>query len=248
MLIFGPAAGPRISAVTWYPPSSARSLITFSPSTMSTAGSVMVEPTSPASLSTVRTSSTDALLCLPPQRTIAYTKNSLSLVPARRRIAASYERRGDRAADIARRSPAGPADRGRSQSPRPATASDHCPGQRRHANHREYQTMYRQSPAPGSGPALTAGNWPAESASLVLVSAGVARSGGPALRCADRLGLLRGVDFSASTDGMVAGSAADGSPPGASSPGRSTAPGSAAAGAATDGSAASAASLVAPSG
>src|SRR5262245_18215271 len=84
---------------------------------MSTAGSVMVEPTSPASLSTVRTSSTDALLCLPPQRTIAYTKNSLSLVPARRRIAASYERRGDRAADITRRSPAGPADRGRSQSP-----------------------------------------------------------------------------------------------------------------------------------
>src|SRR6266704_2664987 len=40
---------------------------------MSTAGSVTVEPTSPASLSTVRTSSTEALLCLPPQRTIAYT-------------------------------------------------------------------------------------------------------------------------------------------------------------------------------
>src|SRR5215469_8538009 len=74
MLIFGPAAGPRISAVTWYPPSSALSLITWPPSTMSTAGSVTVEPISPASLSTVRTSSTDALSCLPPQRTIAYTK------------------------------------------------------------------------------------------------------------------------------------------------------------------------------
>src|ERR1700761_9190133 len=82
MLILGPAAGPRISAVTSYPPSSARSLITCPPSTISTAGSVTVEPTSPASLSIVRTSSTDALSCLPPQRTIAYTKNSLLLVPA----------------------------------------------------------------------------------------------------------------------------------------------------------------------
>src|SRR5215472_8390420 len=164
---------------------------------MSTAGSVMVEPTPPASLSTVRTSSTDALLCLPPQRTIAYTKNSLSLVPARRRIATSYERRGDRAADITRRSPAGPADPSRSPWPRPP--SDHCLGQRRHASDKEYQTMTGQSPAPGSGPALTAGSWPVESASPALVSAGVARSGGPASRCADRLGLLRGVDFSVST-------------------------------------------------
>src|SRR5215475_7634376 len=48
---------------------------------MSTAGKVIVEPTSPTSLSTVRTSSTDALLCLPPQRTIAYTKE-LSLPDA----------------------------------------------------------------------------------------------------------------------------------------------------------------------
>jgi hypothetical protein len=37
-------------------------------------------------LSTVRTSSTDAFSCLPPQRTIAYTENSLSLVRARREI------------------------------------------------------------------------------------------------------------------------------------------------------------------
>jgi hypothetical protein len=34
----------------------------------------------------VRTSSTDAFSCLPPQRTIAYTENSLSLVRARREI------------------------------------------------------------------------------------------------------------------------------------------------------------------
>ena len=62
----------------------AGSLITLSSSTTSTAGSVTLEPTSPASLSTVRTSSTDAFSCLPPQRTIAYTENSLFLVRARR--------------------------------------------------------------------------------------------------------------------------------------------------------------------
>src|SRR5215831_8657549 len=51
--------------------------MTLPSSTSSTAGSVTLEPTSPASLSTVRTSSTDAFSCLPPQRTIAYTENSL---------------------------------------------------------------------------------------------------------------------------------------------------------------------------
>src|SRR5215472_17424652 len=60
--------------------------MTLPSSTRSTAGSVTLEPTSPASLSTVRTSSTDAFSCLPPQRTIAYTENSLSLVRARREI------------------------------------------------------------------------------------------------------------------------------------------------------------------
>src|SRR6266567_4845058 len=60
--------------------------MTWSSSTTSTAGSVRLEPTSPASLSTVRTSSTDAFSCLPPQRTIAYTVNSLSLMRARREI------------------------------------------------------------------------------------------------------------------------------------------------------------------
>src|SRR6266571_798120 len=86
MLILGPLAGPMISAVTWYLPSTAGSLMTLSSSTTSTAGSVRLDPTSPASLSTVRTSSTDAFSCLPPQRTIAYTVNSLSLMRARREI------------------------------------------------------------------------------------------------------------------------------------------------------------------
>src|SRR6516225_6448947 len=74
MLIFGPAAGPTTSAVTRYPPSSAGSLITDSPSTTSSAGSVMVAPSSSASLSMVSTSSRATFSCLPPQRTIAYTR------------------------------------------------------------------------------------------------------------------------------------------------------------------------------
>ena len=46
-------------------------------------GNVTLEPTSPASVSTVRTSSTAAFSCLPPQRTIAYTRElSLCLVRA----------------------------------------------------------------------------------------------------------------------------------------------------------------------
>src|SRR5215831_9982189 len=57
--------------------------MTLPSSTTSTAGSVTLEPTSPASVSTVRTSSTAALSCLPPQRTIAYTRElSLCLVRA----------------------------------------------------------------------------------------------------------------------------------------------------------------------
>src|SRR5215467_13865352 len=52
--------------------------MTLPSSTTSTAGSVTLEPISPASVSTVRTSSTAAFSCLPPQRTIAYTVNSLS--------------------------------------------------------------------------------------------------------------------------------------------------------------------------
>src|SRR4029077_6808945 len=57
--------------------------MTLPSSTTSTAGSVTLEPTSPASVSTVRTSSTAAFSCLPPQRTIAYTRDlSLCLVRA----------------------------------------------------------------------------------------------------------------------------------------------------------------------
>src|SRR5215472_3183761 len=57
--------------------------MTWPPSTTRTAGSITLEPTSPASVSTVRTSSTAAFSCLPPQRTIAYTRElSLCLVRA----------------------------------------------------------------------------------------------------------------------------------------------------------------------
>src|ERR1700722_460370 len=79
MLILGPLVAPRISAVISYRPSSAGSLMTLSSSTTRTAGSVTLDPTSPMSLSTVRTSSTDAFSCLPPQRTIAYTANTSPL-------------------------------------------------------------------------------------------------------------------------------------------------------------------------
>src|SRR5215471_9851303 len=48
--------------------------MTRSPSTTSRAGSVTLEPTSPGSLSTVTTSSSATFSCLPPQRTIAYTR------------------------------------------------------------------------------------------------------------------------------------------------------------------------------
>src|SRR3954449_2420344 len=75
MLILGPLVAPRISALTTYLDSSAAALTTLSPSTTSSAGNVTVEPTSPASLSTVSTSSTATFSCLPPQRTIAYTRN-----------------------------------------------------------------------------------------------------------------------------------------------------------------------------
>src|ERR1700741_1620559 len=57
--------------------------MTLPSSTTSSAASVTLEPTSPASVSTVRTSSTAAFSCLPPQRTIAYTRElSLCLVRA----------------------------------------------------------------------------------------------------------------------------------------------------------------------
>src|SRR6266699_3938195 len=57
--------------------------MTLPSSTTRTAGSVTLEPISPASVSTVRTSSTAAFSCLPPQRTIAYTRElSLCLVRA----------------------------------------------------------------------------------------------------------------------------------------------------------------------
>src|SRR5512135_675416 len=73
--------------------------MTLPSSTTSNADSVTVEPTSPASVSTVRTSSTAAFSCLPPQRTIAYTEElSLCLVRAHRTVPAATDqaRRGAR--------------------------------------------------------------------------------------------------------------------------------------------------------
>src|SRR6516165_2514780 len=63
--------------------------MTRSPSTTSRAGSVMLSPAAPSSLSMVTTSSRATFSCLPPQRTIAYTRElsfvALSLrAPARR--------------------------------------------------------------------------------------------------------------------------------------------------------------------
>src|SRR6516162_11639182 len=66
--------------------------MTLPSSTTSTAGSVTMDPTSPDSVSTVRTSSTAAFSCLPPQRTIAYTEElSLCLVRAHRAVPAAAE-------------------------------------------------------------------------------------------------------------------------------------------------------------
>src|SRR5215471_17259125 len=73
--------------------------MTLPSSTTSTAGSVTLEPISPASVSTVRTSSTDAFSCLPPQRTIAYTEElSLCLCGpnALFRLSGAQARRGAR--------------------------------------------------------------------------------------------------------------------------------------------------------
>src|SRR4051794_36840245 len=86
MLIFGPLVAPRISAVTSYLATSPGALTTLSPSTTRSAGSVTVEPISPANLSTVTTSSTATFSCLPPQRTIAYTAEPFLCVPRARLI------------------------------------------------------------------------------------------------------------------------------------------------------------------
>src|SRR5580700_4319901 len=68
--------------------------MTLPSSTTSTAGSVTLEPTLPARVSTVRTSSTDAFSCLPPQRTIAYTEElSLSACAGPTRCSADADHR-----------------------------------------------------------------------------------------------------------------------------------------------------------
>src|SRR5256885_11096502 len=84
--------------------------MTVSPSTTRSAGSVMVAPSSAsASLSTVSTSSRATFSCLPPQRTIAYTRELSSplCVPC--------------------------ASRGTEVLENPDPAQRHCPHRRRHS-------------------------------------------------------------------------------------------------------------------
>src|SRR5664280_1250985 len=78
MLIFGPLVWPTTSAVTATPDRAAASEVTASPSTTSRAGSATPVPGSPGSFSTVMTSPTVTLCCLPPVRTIAYTLKPLT--------------------------------------------------------------------------------------------------------------------------------------------------------------------------
>src|SRR5215472_16989245 len=84
--------------------------MTLLPSTTRTAGSVTLEPTSPGSVSTVRTSSTAAFSCLPPQRTIAYTEElSLCLVRAHRAVPAAADQTRVEARQLCTRHPGNPA-------------------------------------------------------------------------------------------------------------------------------------------
>src|SRR6266516_3089854 len=122
--------------------------MTLPSSTTSTAGSVTLEPISPASVSTVRTSSTAAFSCLPPQRTIAYTRElSLCLVrallgcgpaPRQRRSAHTGSQRYEGLACLSTRLAWG------SPTPYPSCGQD-------------YQTMRGAQPAAGyaGGPSTT---------------------------------------------------------------------------------------------
>src|SRR3989337_1168382 len=72
MRIFGPLVCSTTVAVTEAAESAAASVVTSSPSTRSTAGRLTSAPGSPLIFSTVTTSSTATLYCLPPVLTIAY--------------------------------------------------------------------------------------------------------------------------------------------------------------------------------
>src|SRR5918994_7402715 len=70
--IFGPLVCSTTVAVTEAAASAAASVVTSSPSTRSTAGRLTSAPGFPSIFSTVTTSSTATLYCLPPVLTIAY--------------------------------------------------------------------------------------------------------------------------------------------------------------------------------
>src|SRR5512144_2799404 len=78
MRIFGPFAWPTTSAFTVTAPSASSVAVTASPSTSRSAGRVTRDPGSSPSELTVTTSPTATLYCLPPLRTIAYTRGLLS--------------------------------------------------------------------------------------------------------------------------------------------------------------------------
>src|SRR5512144_2456176 len=78
MRIFGPFACPTTSAFTVTDPSASYVAVTASPSTSRSAGRVTRDPGSSPSELTVTTSPTATLYCLPPLRTIAYTRGLLS--------------------------------------------------------------------------------------------------------------------------------------------------------------------------
>src|SRR4051812_14229152 len=76
MWIFGPLPCSTISPVTVTPASACASVVTESPSTSSTAGSVTVSPACPVRRLTVNVSPTPTLCCVPPALTTAYTTDS----------------------------------------------------------------------------------------------------------------------------------------------------------------------------
>src|SRR3954468_7623651 len=80
MMILGPLACSTTSAVMLAFASAPVSVVTDSPSTRSTAGSVTASPGPAASRLTVRVSPTSTLCWWPPARTIAYTVKLLGLV------------------------------------------------------------------------------------------------------------------------------------------------------------------------
>src|SRR5947208_13287648 len=80
MRILGPLVCSRTSPVTATFSRSLAALVTFAPSTTRATGSETLEPGSESSFSTLTTSPTATLYCLPPVLTIAYVAFSPAIV------------------------------------------------------------------------------------------------------------------------------------------------------------------------